>query len=218
MVVKSATKKKLMDLGFSEAMSNTLAQDRKWDDVKDMSPDEIYEIIRHNLGLKVDSKKGDHGHWDYTNKVALWRKLGRLEIKVVKDDTGEVDTDRVYISVPYLSEEYQGMYNFRTGVLIPRHESFRGLGSLFSRNATIFDWHFVGPSNATTLPADVEDGYLTVMNQLQTPILTKILKKMESGYLFPVMFESINRADILTLWDEPPEDDEDFDGLGSLFG
>ncbi len=41
---------------------------------------------------------------------------------------------------------------------------------------------------------------------------------MEAGYLFPVMFESINRADILTLWDEPPEDDEDFEGLGSLFG
>ena len=217
MVVKSATKKKLMDLGLTEAMSDTLADDRKWDDIKDMGPDEIFEIIRHNRGHLVGSRNGDHGHWDYADKVALWRKLGRLEIKVVKDDTGEVDTDRVYISVPYLSEEYQGMYNFRTEVLIPRHESFRGLGSLFSP-ATIFDWHFVGPSNATTLPTDVEDGYLRVMNQLQTKTLAKILKKMESGYLFPVMFESINRADILTLWDEPPEDDEDFEGLGSLFG
>ena len=211
MVVKSATKKKLMDLGFSPSMAHTLADDRKWDDVKDMSPDDIYDIL-------VESSQDIVGDdWDYADKVGLWRKLGRLEIKVVKDDTGEVDTDRVYISVPYLSEEYQGMYNFRTEVLIPRHESFRGLGSLFSP-ATIFDWHFVGPSNATTLPTDVEDGYLKVMNQLGTRTLTKILKKMESGYLFPVMFESINRADILTLWDEPPEDDEDFDGLGSLFG
>lgn len=211
MVVKSATKKKLMDLGLSNSMAHTLADDRKWDDVKNMSPNEIYDIL-------VESSQDIVGDdWDYADKVALWRKLGRLEIKVVKDDTGEVDTDRVYISVPYLSEEYQGMYNFRTEVLIPRHESFRGLGSLFSP-ATIFDWHFVGPSNATTLPTDVEDGYLEVMNQLGTRTLTKILKKMESGYLFPVMFESINRADILTLWDEPPEDDEDFDGLGSLFG
>ena len=211
MVVKSATKKKLMDLGFSNSMAHTLADDRKWDDVKNMSPNEIYDIL-------VESSQDIVGDdWDYADKVGLWRKLGRLEIKVVKDDTGEVDTDRVYISVPYLSEEYQGMYNFRTEVLIPRHESFRGLGSLFSP-ATIFDWHFVGPSNATTLPTDVEDGYLKVMNQLGTRTLTKILKKMESGYLFPVMFESINRADILTLWDEPPEDDEDFDGLGSLFG
>lgn len=209
MVVKSASKKKLIDLGFTNSMAHLLANDRKWDDIKDMSPEEIYEIIKIDLEQYLP--------WSNVEKVALWRKLGRLEIKVVKDDTGKVDTDRVYISVPYLSEEYQGMYNFRTGVLIPRHESFRGLGSLFSP-ATIFDWHFVGPSNATTLPTDVEDGYLTVMNQLQTQTLTKILKKMESGYLFPVMFESINRADILTLWDEPPEDDEDFDGLGSLFG
>jgi len=208
MVVRSASKKKLIDLGFTNSMAHLLANDRKWDDIKDMSPNEIYEIIKEVAQYSM----GD------VEKVALWRKLGRLEIKVVKDDAGVVDTDRVYISVPYLSEGYQGMYNFRTGVLIPRHESFRGLGSLFSRSATIFDWHFVGPSNATTLPTDVEDGYLTVMNQLQTPTLTKILKKMESGYLFPVMFESINRADILTLWDEPPEDDEDFDGLGSLFG
>ena len=209
MVVKSASKKKLIDLGFTNSMAHLLANDRKWDDIKDMSPEEIYEIIKIDLEQYLP--------WSNVEKVALWRKLGRLEIKVVKDDTGMVDTDRVYISVPYLSEEYQGMYNFRTGVLIPRHQSFRGLGSLFSP-ATIFDWHFVGPSNATTLPTDVEDGYLTVMNQLQTQTLTKILKKMESGYLFPVMFESINRADILTLWDEPSEDDEDFDGLGSLFG
>lgn len=209
MVVKSASKKKLIDLGFTNSMAHLLANDRKWDDIKDMSPEEIYEIIKIDLEQYLP--------WSNVEKVALWRKLGRLEIKVVKDDAGMVDTDRVYISVPYLSEEYQGMYNFRTGVLIPRHQSFRGLGSLFSP-ATIFDWHFVGPSNATTLPTDVEDGYLTVMNQLQTQTLTKILKKMESGYLFPVMFESINRADILTLWDEPPEDDEDFDGLGSLFG
>ena len=209
MVVKSASKKKLIDLGFTNSMAHLLANDRKWDDIKDMGPNEIYEIIKSDLT--------GYSPWSDVEKVALWRKLGRLEIKVVKDDVGVVDTDRVYISVPYLSEEYQGMYNFRTGVLIPRHESFRGLGSLFSP-ATIFDWHFVGPSNATTLPTDVEDGYLTVMNQLQTHTLTKILKKMESGYLFPVMFESINRADILTLWDEPPEDDEDFEGLGSLFG
>ena len=30
MVVKSATKKKLLDLGFSEAMAHLLADDRKW--------------------------------------------------------------------------------------------------------------------------------------------------------------------------------------------
>ena len=34
MVVKSATKKKLMDLGVAGVYSHKLADDRKWDDVK----------------------------------------------------------------------------------------------------------------------------------------------------------------------------------------
>ena len=32
MVVKSATKKKLMDLGIAENFAHILADDRKWDD------------------------------------------------------------------------------------------------------------------------------------------------------------------------------------------
>lgn len=209
MVVKSATKKKLMDLGFSDAIAHKLADDRKWEDIRDMSPDEIYEIIGNN-----------YRDWDYVDKVALWRKLGRLEIKVVKTYAGEVDTNRVFISVPYLSDDYQGDYNFRTGVLIPKHEGFRGLGSLFSSQTSIFDWHWVGPSNIVKIPGDIigNDGYLTVMNQLQTKQLAKILRKMESNFLFPQMYESINRADILTLWDNTDFDDTGFGGLGSLFG
>ena len=37
MVVKSATKKKLMDLGIAENFAHMLADDRKWDDVKEMT-------------------------------------------------------------------------------------------------------------------------------------------------------------------------------------
>ena len=37
MVVKSATKKKLMDLGIAEEFAHRLADDRKWDDVKVLS-------------------------------------------------------------------------------------------------------------------------------------------------------------------------------------
>lgn len=206
MVVKSATKKKLIDLGISDAIAHKLADDRKWDDVKDMSPDDIYEIIRNN-----------YRDWDYADKVALWRKLGRLEIKVGQNYNEEVNVDRVYISVPYLSngEDYHGIYNFRTGVLTPEHEGFRGLGSLFRTEDTIFDWHWVGGRNK--VPRDVvgNEGYLTIMNQLQTKTLAKILKKLEGAYFAPIFYQSINRSDILTLW-ETPEDD--WDGLGSLFG
>ena len=205
MVVKSATKKKLLDLGFSDAIAHKLADDRKWEDIRDMSPDDIYEIIRNN-----------YRDWDYADKVALWRKLGRLEIKVVRG--GEVDINQVYISVPYLSdeEEYYGIYNFRTGVLTPEYEGFRGLGSLFRTKDSIFDWHWVGPKSK--IPADVvgNEGYLTILNQLQTKTLAKILKKLENAYFAPRFYQSINRSDILTLWAEIPEDD--WDGLGSLFG
>ena len=37
MVVKSATKKKLMDLGIEENYANLLADDRKWADVKNLT-------------------------------------------------------------------------------------------------------------------------------------------------------------------------------------
>ena len=44
MVVKSATKKKLMDMGVQEEFAHKLADDRKWDDVKILSPGEIAQI------------------------------------------------------------------------------------------------------------------------------------------------------------------------------
>ena len=126
MVVKSATKKKLMDRGFSEPMANTMANDRRWDDVKNLSPNEIYEIM-------MDSKESYLvDGMTYEQKVALWRKLGMLEIKARKKDDGSVDTDRVSISVPYLSDDFQASYNFRTDRLTTNFDGFRGLGSLFS--------------------------------------------------------------------------------------
>jgi len=44
MVVKSATKKKLMDLGFPQGAAHTLADDRKWDAVKMLTFEEVYAL------------------------------------------------------------------------------------------------------------------------------------------------------------------------------
>ena len=44
MVVKSATKKKLMDLGIAENYAHTLADDKKWDDVKILPAAEIAQL------------------------------------------------------------------------------------------------------------------------------------------------------------------------------
>ena len=50
MVVKSATKKKLMDMGIPEDYAHNLADGRKWDDVKILSQPEIAKIC----GLSSD--------------------------------------------------------------------------------------------------------------------------------------------------------------------
>ena len=50
MVVKSATKKKLMDLGIEEEYAHKLADDRKWDDVKVLTPLQIGQICGIDSG------------------------------------------------------------------------------------------------------------------------------------------------------------------------
>jgi len=50
MVVKSATKKKLMDLGIAEEFSHKLADDRKWDDVKILTSGQIAQICGIDSG------------------------------------------------------------------------------------------------------------------------------------------------------------------------
>ena len=56
MVVKSATKKKLMDMQVPEEFAHLLADDRKWDDVKVLSAKEIAAIC------KTDSDTGNKIH------------------------------------------------------------------------------------------------------------------------------------------------------------
>lgn len=51
MVVKSATKKKLMDLGIAEEYAHRLADDRKWDDVKVLSAGEIAQTCATDSGM-----------------------------------------------------------------------------------------------------------------------------------------------------------------------
>ena len=50
MVVKSATKKKLMDLGIAEEFAPRLADDRKWDDVKVLTAGEIAQNCATDSG------------------------------------------------------------------------------------------------------------------------------------------------------------------------
>ena len=56
MVVKSATKKKLMDLGIADNYAHVLADDKKWDDVKILTSQQIAQIC------ETDSETGDTIH------------------------------------------------------------------------------------------------------------------------------------------------------------
>ena len=79
MPVKSATKKKLMDNGFPEKWAHILAFDRKWDDVKTLSLEDIYQV------LVIGSPSGQVVVWD--NEKDLKRdmiKINSLANRLIK--------------------------------------------------------------------------------------------------------------------------------------
>ena len=105
MVVKSATKKKLMDMGVQEEFSHKLADDRKWDDVKILSPGEIAQICGlsseeataiHNT-LQTFGKSGGSDSSSATTTVvrrkkALRRTTQRELILQKYDEESKFDT------------------------------------------------------------------------------------------------------------------------------
>ncbi len=103
MVVKSATKKKLMDLGISENFAHVLADDRKWDDVKIMTQADIAKICETDsesaglvhAAILAATQKGRDGDGENTGpstKVRLVKGKRRARAKNVVDlDTYDFD-------------------------------------------------------------------------------------------------------------------------------
>lgn len=105
MVVKSATKKKLMDMGIQEEFAHKLADDRKWDDVKILSPGEIAQICGlsseeataiHNT-LQAFGKSGGSDSSSATTTVvrrkkALRRTVQRDLILQTYDQESKIET------------------------------------------------------------------------------------------------------------------------------
>ncbi len=94
MVVKSATKKKLMDMGINEEYAHNLADGRKWDDVKVLSPGEIAKICglasdeseQLHQRIQAFGKKTKSGSGDSTTNTTLVRKrAAKKRIKVQQD-------------------------------------------------------------------------------------------------------------------------------------
>lgn len=69
MVVKSATKKKLMHFGIAEEYAHRLADDRKWDDVKVLAAGEIAQICATDSGMAQKISEVIHGSTKAAQKV-----------------------------------------------------------------------------------------------------------------------------------------------------
>ena len=116
MVVKSATKKKLMDLGVTENFAHTLADDRKWDNVKILSREEIAKILETDSStadqvyekIRAGTKKGMQEAEDGAGpKTSVRLKRGARTRKVkTAADLSEYDHDKKMLSfVDPLSED-----------------------------------------------------------------------------------------------------------------
>ncbi len=88
MVVKSATKKKLIDLGVPENFAHALANDRKWDEVKVLSAQDIAKICETDSdqaakilasieGASRKSSDGDSDGGGPTTKITLRKSRSR---------------------------------------------------------------------------------------------------------------------------------------------
>lgn len=220
MVVKSATKKKLMDRGMSEPLAHILATDRKWSDVMKLSPRELGEIVD-----RVEDAA-----------IIIWLKIGGLEVKFDKGVAEEV-----FLFPKFMGDEDRDpvyKYNFKTGVVtFIGVEPFRGLGSLFG-DGGIDEWfspHIAANTGVflfSNVPRDATKEQEENLNSFLTMgVMKSILNKIENNLYFDEGFRaSINRQDVINfLIKENPllvdvddylfdDDDDGFGGLGSLFG
>ena len=100
MVVKSATKKKLMDLGIAENHAHALADDKKWDDVKILAAGEIAQICETDseaaaaIKATIDaaSKKGGDSNSENTGPTTSVR-LRRTGRSIARAKTSVAMTD-----------------------------------------------------------------------------------------------------------------------------
>lgn len=215
MVVKSATKKKLMDRGMGEQLANTLADDRKWSDIMDLTPQEIAGIADRSVNAAI----------------IIWLKIGGLEVKF-----DESVDNRIFLFPKWmgsLETEPVFSYYFDTDIVtFEGDDNFRGLGTLFGNNS-IFDWFTPHTSSKgsvfgfVNVPEATDKQVAQLNSLLNMGVMEKILNIIENKtYLTGAFRASINRQDIVNfLISENPslaaihiEMVEDWDGLESLFG
>ena len=117
MVVKSATKKKLMDLGIDENFAHALADDRKWDDVKIMTQNDIAKICEtdsetagniHSTIIAA-TQKGRDGEGDTGGPVTKVRMSGRRTARRTRAKTvADLETYQVEAKLQSMEDVLAG--------------------------------------------------------------------------------------------------------------
>ena len=119
MVVKSATKKKLMDLQIDEEYAHKLADDRKWDDVKVLTPGQIAQICGIDSGtaqrisdLMAASSKSARSAAASTEKTVVRRKSAasrrrRKSMLPLEEFDNDYKISQILRDVDHQDEMYQ---------------------------------------------------------------------------------------------------------------
>ena len=209
MVVKSATKKRLMDLSFSEDWAHKLADDRKWNDIKELWPVQFYNAV-------ILAKKGnDPKYATWRQKMiegvmAKWVLMNQLSVKFDA-------RNKNIILLGFMDKEIA--YYPKTGsAVFLGHNSYRGLGADFKDSkggtAQALKWFRLRFSPISTnlgpvgLPADIQEWQMDLLNLLfpgtgksgeglqELYQLMLKMKEMESINIA----QSINRANITDMF------------------
>ena len=201
MVVKSATKKKLMDLGFPEDWAHKLADDRKWDDVKKLWPVELMDEVISPAGAAIPELPSGDTTWQRKMKVDVitnWLLMNQLDAKFN-------DQHKNIIYLGFRNKEIS--YDPLTGsTIFLGHNSYRGLG--MASTAQALKWFKLRFSQHTGtaligLPADIQEWQRNLLNLLfgsdDLPELYKLMLKMK-GMELNLYSQSINRANITGLF------------------
>jgi len=225
MVVKSATKKKLMDSGWSESAAHIMANDRRWIDVIKMSHYEI-EATMNNAGITniFESSSGYEDIWDWWFRTPrTWEFKFNDQTKVYEFKFEFMGDDKKYV-------------RSANGIITEEEMGFEGLGSLFGEKDKNDFWTWEELATGQ-LNRHFDDQDINLMRKQlggSNDIVRDVVQKIYDGkYIGSNSFfiDAINRQNVLEVFkkiirckhgiDETKFcgkcDDEMFDGLGSLF-
>ena len=98
MVVKSATKKKLIDLGVPENFAHALANDRKWDEVKVLNAQDIAQVCETDSDqaakilarLDLDSQTLLYSKMDEATAEALKSRVSLISPESIEEEDESV--------------------------------------------------------------------------------------------------------------------------------